>query len=576
MVKKCWQHASGTLGGHRNGQRPICEKQSGVEGVTNARLELTWPNKDKFLLAPKDENGKPVWVERDHPAAHEVRLTDFTASFGTVDDSDPFSDNLLFTGDSLDVLRVLNEVPEFRRLYRGRVKLVYIDPPFNTGQTFAHYDDWMEHSTWLSFMRDRLLLIRDLLAPDGSVWVHLDNFEVHRMRCLMDEIFGAEQFLNTIVWKRTTAKSSAVRSLGTMYDSLLGYAKSDATKVNRVLLPYSDEYLAGDYKYEDAKGRYRISDLTAPGTRNGDSGEIWRGIDPSAKRRHWVAPQTEKLLSPEQQLLPTRAKLDALDELGYIFWRPTAGSVPLFKRYLDPNGGVALGDIWLDMPTPNPRDQERNGYSTQKPEAMVARLIEVATNPGDVVLDAFGGSGTTAAVAHKMGRRWITAEILRDTVEHFTQPRLEKVIGGGDRGGISDSVGWSGGGGFRAVEVAPTMYEITPFGLLLADWAEDSMRFARTVAGQLGFVFESDTAPFCGRRGRMRLAVLDTVGVEEARQLVAALGETERVTVVAKRILPGVEQLIAESSRGSRVRKAPRDLLADRTNTRNRRTEGTD
>ena len=210
------------------------------------RLELTWHGKDKFLLSPKDDSGKPVWVERDHPAASEVRLTDFTVSVGDVSDN-PYADNLLFTGDSLDMLRVLAETPEFRQEYRGKIKLVYIDPPFNTGQTFTNYDDWMDHSTWLSFMRDRLLLIKELLAPGGSVWVHLDNYEVHRMKVLLDEIFGADQFLNTIIWKRTTAKSSAVRSLGTMYDSITGYGKSSESKVNKVLMPYSEEYLASDF-----------------------------------------------------------------------------------------------------------------------------------------------------------------------------------------------------------------------------------------------------------------------------------------------------------------------------------------
>ena len=158
--------------------------------MSEVRLELVWPGKDKFLLIPKDADGKPVWVGRHHPAASEVRLADFTGFVGEVPE-DPYAANLLFTGDSLDVLRILCEVPEFRAIYRGKVKLVYIDPPFNTGQAFEHYDDWMEHSTWLSFMRERLLLIRDLLAPDGSVWVHLDDAEQHRMRLLMDEVFGS-------------------------------------------------------------------------------------------------------------------------------------------------------------------------------------------------------------------------------------------------------------------------------------------------------------------------------------------------------------------------------------------------
>ena len=170
------------------------------------RLELVWPGKDKFLLVPKDETGKPVWVERDHPAASEVRLADFTGVVGDVPE-DPYAANLLFTGDSLDVLRILCEVPEYRAIYRGKVKLVYIDPPFNTGQAFEHYDDWMEHSTWLSFMRERLLLIRDLLAPDGSVWIHLDDAEVHRMRCLMDEVFGPGNFISTVIWQKIHARN---------------------------------------------------------------------------------------------------------------------------------------------------------------------------------------------------------------------------------------------------------------------------------------------------------------------------------------------------------------------------------
>jgi len=140
-----------------------------MAGTDGTRLELTWPKKDKFLLSPKNENGKPVWVERTHPAASEVRLVDFTGSCGDVGpERDRARDNLLFTGDSLDVLRVLAEHPEFRREYRGKVKCVYIDPPFNTGQAFHHYDDWLEHSTWLSFMRDRLLLIRPESASSAS------------------------------------------------------------------------------------------------------------------------------------------------------------------------------------------------------------------------------------------------------------------------------------------------------------------------------------------------------------------------------------------------------------------------
>jgi len=202
------------------------------------RLELTWPNKDKFLLSPKDETDKPVWVDRSHPAASEVRLVDYTALCGDVGpERDRAGDNLLFTGDSLDVLRILAEHPEFRREYRSKVKCVYIDPPFNTGQTFHHYDDWMEHSTWLSFMRERLLLIKDLLAEDGSVWVHLDDVEQHRMRCLMEEIFGAGNFVATVVWEKADSTRNDAKGFSAQQDYIVVYGRSAAFRRNRLPRP---------------------------------------------------------------------------------------------------------------------------------------------------------------------------------------------------------------------------------------------------------------------------------------------------------------------------------------------------
>ncbi|MCM3487537.1 site-specific DNA-methyltransferase [Kocuria rosea] len=538
------------------------------------RLELTWPGKDQFLLVPRDEAGKPVWVDRDHPAASEVRLTDFTGAVGNVDDSSPHSDNLLFTGDSLDVLRILSDSPEFRREYRGKVRLVYIDPPFNTGQTFEHYDDWMEHSTWLSFMHERLLLIRDVLAPNGTVWLHLDNFEIHRMRVVMDEIFGADNFINAAVWRRTTAKSAAKRGMGTMYDSILVYGRSEAASLNPTLLPYSEEYIAAKYTKYDEKGRYQAGDLTAPGTRTGDSGQPWRGHDPGSRKRHWAAPQIDGFMDTEWPAMSTRERLDALWEAGYIQAPSKPGSAPRYKRYLKHTGGVAMGDLWADVSVINSQAIERTGYDTQKPEQLLERVINMATDPGDVVMDTFVGSGTTVAVAHKLGRRWVAADILPATVNEYVVPRLRSVVQGTELSGITKAIGWNGGGGFRTVQVSPSMYEQTPFGVMLADWATNG-RFSRAVAGQLGFVWQADAAPFCGVRGRMRLAVFDgAVGSEEIRHVVAALEEKERVTVVAKSVLPGAEALLSELSKGSRIRKAPRDLLTAGAARARRRVEG--
>jgi adenine-specific DNA-methyltransferase len=551
---------------------------AGLHGVArvSARLELTWPNKDKFLLVPKDDAGKPVWVEPDHPAAREVRLSDFGASYGEVDENDPWGDNLMFCGDSLDVLRILAEVPEYAKHYRGKVKLVYIDPPFNTGQTFTHYDDWMEHSTWLSFMRDRLLAIKELLSPDGSVWVHLDDAEVHRMRCLMDEVFGAENFVATFPWQKLYArKSNAMVSVS--HDHILCYAR-DLKSVDINRLPATDE-LRARYKNPDDDPRgpwqsvsfhvrtdnpakrteYRY-DITTP------SGRV---VQPPAGR-HWNGKRERY-----QQLL----------DQNLLWFGPSGDAVPRLKMFLDEESLGLVPETWWSRDQVGDNNESKSEvqalfpgihdvFQTPKPERLLERVIHIGSNPGDIVLDCFGGSGTTAAVAHKMGRRWVTTEILPETVATFTSPRLQKVVAGEDSGGITESAGWSGGGGFREVSVAPSMYEVTPVGVMLADWATNG-RFSRAVAGQLGFEWQSKKhAPFCGVRGRMRLAVFDgAVGVEEASDVLAALGEKERVTIVAKVVLPGVEEYLAEHSRGSRVKKAPRDLLAGKTRRRRKAEE---
>lgn len=201
-------------------------------------------------------------------------------------------------------------------------------------------------------------------------------------------------------------------------------------------------------------------------------------------------------------------------------------------------------------------------FATPKPERLLERVLHISSSPGDVVLDCFGGSGTTAAVAHKMGRRWVTAEVSSKTIEAFTRPRLDLVVKGDDPGGITKRVGWRGGGGFRCVEVGPSMYLDTPFGVLLSDMATNGT-FSKAVAGQLGYDFAPFATPLCGARGRMRLAVLDgIVGHEEVRAVVAALDEGERVEIVGRSVLDGSAALLTQLAKGSKITKAPRDLLS--------------
>jgi adenine-specific DNA-methyltransferase len=269
----------------------------------------------------------------------------------------------------------------------------------------------------------------------------------------------------------------------------------------------------------------------------------------------------------------TRERFDTAVIEGRVYFGREGDSLPVIKTYLsEAKAGVVPHSWWSSDEVGSNQEAKRDHlrklfpgiepFATPKPERLLERVVHIATNEGDIVVDVFGGSGTTASVAHKMRRRWVTAEILPSNVATFTRPRLETVVAGKDPGGITAAVGWASGSGFRTVEVGPSMYEEGPGGLvLLADWATNGA-FARAVAGQLGFEFEADATPFCGRRGRMRLAVLDgAIGPEEARDMLAQLDERERLTIVAKVVLTGTEDLVAKLSPGSRVRKAPRDLL---------------
>lgn len=340
-------------------------------------LELVWPNKDKFLLSPKDDAGKPIWVERTHPAASEVRLVDFTGHHGQVGPENArVSDNLLFTGDSLDVLRVLAEHPEFKREYRGKVKCVYIDPPFNTGQAFEHYDDWMEHSTWLSFMRDRLLLIKELLAPDGSVWVHLDDAEQHRMRCLMDEVFGVGQFVATVVWQKRYSRDNRP-AFGAVHDYMNVYAPSGGDwkrHRNRLVRTGAKEYRNPT---NDPRGPWRVIPMTAQGFRPNQMYEI---VSPAGvvhrppKGRCWGMVQ---------------ATFGEHLAAGRVYFGLDGRAQPGIVRYLGEDEGLVPWTWWPHEEVGHTDEAKKEvlglfpdveAFGTPKPERLIERVTHIATS----------------------------------------------------------------------------------------------------------------------------------------------------------------------------------------------------
>ncbi len=462
------------------------------------RLELTWTDKDRALLPVGDGKYDYTFVDPTDWRISEIRLLhevdrveadtppEYPETLPT-----PTHDNLLVTGDAMHVLDALAKIPAYADEYLGKVKLVYIDPPFNTGQTFANYEDNIEHSLWLTMLRDRLRQIKPLLTDDGSVWVHLDHVESHRCRAVLDEEFGPENFVGEVAWQKTTSPNNDTNRISVSHDVILVYRKTSQWRPNRLDRLASSN--TSRYKSRDGDPiPWRDGDATAAGARSNDETSIYAiqhpvtgGLLYPPPGRHWAMNQAWML----QQLLawaPYELR-DICDEAkrgelrGLPANRARAGvqaimlAVPLEEAAAMARDTHA-NHVWPDLVFLN-LDQERiqrkkhlvdqgrvpetlwmlsdvggtqraknqisalfpgeRAFATPKPEELMQRVIRIATDPGDIVLDCFAGSGTTAAVAHKMGRRWVTSELRSETARTFAKPRLIKVVRGEDEGGIS-------------------------------------------------------------------------------------------------------------------------------------------
>lgn len=412
----------------------------------SGRLELTWTDKDKALLSSADGKYDYRFVDRDDPRVREVRLLHEVDRFAVpvpsgrpVDLPPPTSDNLLITGDAMHALDALRKTPEWAAKYIGKVKLVYIDPPFNTGQTFTNYDDNIDHSIWLTMLRDRLKQLVPLLAEDGSVWVHLDDVEVHRCRAVMDEELGIDRFVATIVWEKDKGRRNDT-DVSSAHDYLLVYAPLGKKWKNvRNLLPRVGQEARYKNPDNDPRGRWL----------QGDNGTAKSG---SEKNRFEVELPSGRIVTPGKNYW--RFSPDALAEArseGRVWFGRDGDSLPVIKRYLSQvQEGLVPRTWWTADEAGHNQEAKRDhinkmfadhedGFATPKPERLLQRVIHIATNPGDIVLDCFAGSGTTAAVAHKMGRRWVASELLPETVETFTKQRLLKVLNNDDPRGITST-----------------------------------------------------------------------------------------------------------------------------------------
>lgn len=404
--------------------------------MSKQKLELTWIGKEKRpKLEPRILLEDP---EKSHHAKHRVT------------EGDIFDNRLIF-GDNLLALKALEQE------FTGKVKCVFIDPPYNTGSAFTHYDDGLEHSIWLGLMRDRLEIIRRLLADDGSLWITIDDNEAHYLKVLCDEVFGRANFVANLAWHKRVSPANDAKFFSGDFDHILVYAKQkEIWRPNRL------------EKNASQLENYKNPDNDPRGVWNSTAYTCAKTAD---ERPNLFYPITNPFT--QQEVWPSRTRVWAYDrntheknvKAGLLYWGKSGeGKMPRIKKFLTHSKPVVPRSIWsydeaghnqesrLEIDKLFPGDP----FTTPKPERLLKRVLEVATNPGDLVLDSFAGSGTTGAVAHKMGRRWIMVE-LGDHIHTHIIPRLQKVIDGEDKGGITESTGWQGGGGFRYHYLAPSL-----------------------------------------------------------------------------------------------------------------------
>ncbi|WP_232550199.1 site-specific DNA-methyltransferase [Propioniciclava soli] len=657
-------------------------------GRHEGRLELTWTNKDKTLLSTGDGRYDYTFVDPSDRRVAEVRLLHevdrVEAPTPTERPSElptPTSDNLLITGDAMHALDALAKIPEYADRYLGQVKLVYIDPPFNTGQAFANYEDGIEHSIWLTMLRDRLKQLKPLLARDSSVWLHLDDTEVHRCRVVMDEELGSENFVAEVVWQKVTSPRNDSTGISGSHDVILVYRATDAWRPNRVArlaasnttryrsrdgdpVPWRDGDATAGKAATNHPMVYAIQHPVTGGLMYPTPGRCW------GKAQSWFLEQMNEYANYELRDIgdetqramicgttpdlvkagvPAIMLLDPVEDSArsararhaegmwpeLVFLNIEKERIQRKKHLVDEGrvpetlwqssevGGSLRGKNQVRSLFPN-----QSVFATPKPEELLERIIHIASSPGDLVLDCFAGSGTTAAVAHKLGRRWVTSELHAATVKAFTKPRLRMVIEGTDTGGVSrvtrreadsdvelpdglsaaqahefnrlltrvlqsefvkmtpdvlrsiraatrthdvTSVVWHGGGGFSHVEVGPSMFEEIGGMVMLAEWATHGA-LSEAMCAQLSARYEPDGI-FAGRQGRRRLAVIDgMVGVGTIDAIVEQLADGENVEVWATQIDDGAATRLKELRPGSRVYRIPSAVLdtyrrskADRT-----------
>lgn len=501
------------------------------------KLELTWYGKENKVLV-------------------EPRLLLEDKQLSNCPDGEA-CDNMLIHGDNLLALKALSTI------YKGKIKCIYIDPPYNTGAAFAHYDDNLEHSVWLSLMKDRLYYLRLLLSNEGTIWINLDDNEAHYCKVMCDELFGRNNFLADVIWEKADSPKMDAKFFSSRHDHLLVYSKNiEFVKLNKL---FPDE-LPKQYNKLSEDGRhYYLKPLRAMGV------DGYREKRPSLY--YGVTAPDGTIVFPKNQdgsdsrWRWSKEKLE--NERHRLEWvKGQKGWSLYFRIYSDDSNGIPPETIWKCDSVGSNRTSKKevkelfgstNTFDTPKPEALICRVLKIATNEGDFVLDSFLGSGTTAAVAHKMNRRWIGVELGVHAYTHC-KVRMDKVING-DQGGVSKLVNWKGGGAYKFYELAPTLINIDAFGEPIINKEYNPDMLAAAVAMHEGCKYTPDKEMFWKQAKASENSYLFTttrcVTHEFLHTIHETMKEDEFLVIACKSFVAGADKMYSNI----KVKKIPQMLL---------------
>lgn len=475
-----------------------------------------------------------TWIGKENPPKLEPRilLEDQTLSYHAnkkVTENDIFDNRLIF-GDNLLALKAIEQE------FKGKIKCIFIDPPYNTGQAFNQYDDGLEHSLWLNLMSERLKILHNLLSNDGSIFISIDDNEVHYLKVMMDELFGRNNFVASVIWRSTDNSNNDAKQFSLDHNYILVYSKSDNWVSNRLerTAEQSKHYSNPD---NDPRGPWFDGNpISSPKPR------------PNLKY-DLIAPNGNIIKPPQNGWRWSKETMIKKIESGEIRFTEDGRGIRR-RTYLSDQKGLPPSTLWANLVETGHNRQAKYEqkklfpgvptselFSTPKPERLIKKILQIATNPGDLVLDSFAGSGTTGAVAQKMGRKWIMIELGEHCHTHII-PRMKKVIDGVDQGGISEEVNWNGGGGFRYYRLAPSLLEKDKFNNWVISKEFNPTMLAEAMCKLKGFSYQPDDTIYWkqGKSTENDFIYVTTqlISREIADQIHEQLGDEETLLVSCK------------------------------------------